>query len=271
MVRQLSFQARRYVPIPLDDPPMETVEAITLDADKTTLVGLHCWNIGCPDGPPVDPRFCVGMGHRETVELGGRIMSEQIRPALQAARRASILVSHVENDHNGRQHPELMEEVPPEPPVSSPSPPPEPAVPGHREAFVERTHGAGYATDPDSPYVRMDRVDYLMPEPGEPFAIQTPQFDKLLRKRGIENLVYTGFATNMCILHSPGGVADMGALGYRIFIIREATLAVEYPDTIADRAVTRVALRYIETLYGHSIGYDDWTANCERLSLQDVR
>ena len=102
----------------------------------------------------------------------------------------------------------------------------------------------------------------------ELFAIQSRQFHTLLAARGIENLIYTGFATNMCILNSPGGIADMAQMGYRIFIMREGTLAVEYPDTIADRTMTWTALRYIEMVHGHSIRFDDWMANCERLARE---
>ena len=54
-------------------------------------------------------------------------------------------------------------------------------------------------------YTALSFAPLLMPERGEPFVYQTNQFDRILRKRGIENLVYAGFATDMCILRSPGG------------------------------------------------------------------
>ena len=60
----------------------------------------------------------------------------------------------------------------------------------------------------------------------------TEQFDSWLRDRGITDLLFTGFATNLCILDSPAAMKAMRALGYRCVIIREGTLGVEFPDTL---------------------------------------
>ena len=49
-------------------------ETLKLDADRAALVVLHCWNIGCPDGPDVDPNYCVGMGFPGTFSEAYRIM-----------------------------------------------------------------------------------------------------------------------------------------------------------------------------------------------------
>ena len=49
---------------------------------------------------------------------------------------------------------------------------------------------------------------------------------KALRFHGIENLIYSGFATDMCVLRAPGGVEPMAPYGYRIFLMRDATVGV---------------------------------------------
>ena len=78
-------------------------------------------------------------------------------------------------------------------------------------------------------------------EPGDQVILTGRQFDRILRQRGIKNLVYTGFATNMCILDSAAATREMLGFGYRIFLIREATLAVEYPETFPTRMMTEAA------------------------------
>ena len=199
---------RYYRSIPIDNTGYEE-EVLELDADKTTFVALHCWDIGCPGGPPLDVNYCVGMGYPETFSEAYRIIETYIRPAMDAARRADILVSHVESAAIGAKHPEAQEDL--DPPSEGRSETPPPAVPGWREQIVARSHGSDYATK--SPYAKMDRVKVVMPRAGEPFVYQTGQFDRILRKRGMENLIYSGFATDMCVLHAPGSIVPMFGLG----------------------------------------------------------
>ena len=103
----------------------------------------------------------------------------------------------------------------------------------------------------------------VAPVPGEPYVHQTGQFDRALRRRGIENLIYSGFATDMCILRAPGGIEPMAPMGYRIFLVRDATLGVEQPDTFEERIATRWAIRYFETHFGDTITTADFMAACE--------
>lgn len=236
-------------------------EQLILDADKTALTVLHCWNIGCPDGPPVDPNFCVGMGFPETAAESYRIMRDVIRPAMDAARKAGVRVCHVESAQIAGHHPEAQQDVdaPSEPLAQS-----SPVVPGYREQIIARSHGKDYLTM--SPYARMDRAKIAAPLPGEPFVYQTGQFDRVLRRLGVENLIYTGFATDMCILNAPGGIVLMGNLGYRVYLMRDATLGVEFPDTFEECLATRWAIRYFETHFGDTVTSEEFIKECERLT-----
>jgi hypothetical protein len=104
------------------------------------------------------------------------------------------------------------------------------------------------------------------PQPGDQVVVTGRQLDRLLRRRGIKHLVYTGFATNMCILDSAAATREMLGYGYRIFLIREATLAVEYPETFAERMMTRAALKYFELKIGDTVGFDDYVAACRSVA-----
>lgn len=63
----------------------------------------------------------------------------------------------------------------------------------------------------------------------------------------------------------------MADLGYRIFIIREATLGEEYHDTFEQRVNTKYGIRDIEANLGHSIGFDEYMVNCRQLARQAWR
>ena len=255
----LRFPGRYYRTRPMDRPGYET-ELVELDPDHTAFVGMHCWNIGCEDGPEIDPAYWVGMGFYESFREAERIMRECIRPAMDAARAAGVLVCHVESAAIARKHADAQQDM--ARPASSPaSRPPGPVVPGWRESIIARSHGADYATA--SAYACMDRAQVVKPLPGEPFVAETAQFDRALRGRGIENLIYSGFAADMCILRAPAGIEPMAPLGYRLFLMRDATLGVECPDTFAERLATRWAIRYFETHYGDTVLLADFLKACQ--------
>jgi len=269
MKKLLRLTARFYRTIPLNQQGLEE-ETVKLDPRKTALVGMHCWNIGCPDGPAVDDDYYVGMGLRETTEEAGRIMRERMLPAMEAARAAGVLVAHVENDSIGNKHRDLMEIPPTVSHTKTEGETPPPAAPGYRQKICDRAHGPAY--DTRSPYASMDRASLLMPRKGEPFAIDSLQLHRMLSPRGIENLVYTGFATDMCVLRSPGGVIEMSCwFSYRVFIMREATIGVEYRDWFDARTSTNYGIRGVESHYGHSISWDEWMRECKALARKGPR
>lgn len=256
----LRLPGRYYRTLPIDDTGYET-EPLELAAEKTALIGMHCWDIGCEGGPEVDPQYCVGMGFLESFAEAERIIVEVIRPAMDAARAAGIAVCHVESETIAVKHPEAQEEIDA---VEEAVAGPDEVVAGWRQGLLERAHGRDYATL--SPYARMDRVKIVAPLPGEIYAYQTGQLDRLLRRRGIENLIYTGFATDMCVLNAGGGIAHMAPLGYRVFLMRDGTLGVELPDTFEERIATRWAVRYFEFHYGDTITLADFVKACKELS-----
>lgn len=256
----LAGQWYRWVPTTHAGFETETVE---LDPKRTAIIGMHCWNIGCPDGPAVDPRFAVGMVFGFNAEASARIMKERIAPAFEVARQAGVTVCHVEPEIIARRHPQACEDE--DPPVA-PSPaayaPPQ-VVPGHQVAMARRAHGPYLE---GSPYTRMDRAAVVAPQPGDLYCHQTNQLDRALRRRGIENLIYAGFATDMCVLRAPGGVEPMNRFGYRLFILRDATLGIEYPDTFEQRSITEGALRYFESHFGDSLLTADFISACRRVA-----
>ncbi len=256
---QLRLKGRYYRTIPITAPGYEE-EILELEANKTAFVSLHCWNVGCPENP-LDVNYWVGIGFPQTHEEAHRIERDFIRPAMDAARRAGILVCHVQAESIAKKYPQHLEEV--EEDASQPSSTPEPPIPGYREQVLFRNHGEDYPTK--SPLRDVDFPKVVAPLSGELVVYTTKQLDRVLRKRGIVNLIYAGFATDMCILNAPGSIGPMFNLGYRVLLIREATLGVEMPDWFEDKIATRWAIRFIETHYGDTIGFADFILNCNRL------
>jgi nicotinamidase-related amidase len=246
----LRLKGRYYRTIPITDPGYQQ-EDLELEVGKTALVAMHCWNIGCDDGPPIDPNFWVGMGFSVAHEEAERIIVEMIRPAMDAAREAGVLVCHVEsetiktNRNSGFEEPEPLETGEPR---------------SWRERIAWRSHGVDYLNK--SPLSRMDRAKLVQPMEGEPFVCTTEELHEVLIKKGIRNLIYSGFATDMCVLRAPGGVEPMAARDYRMFLLRDATVGVECPDTFDERLATRWAIRYFETHFGDTMTTKDFIDAC---------
>jgi len=241
-------------------------DGLELPVSRTAFVPLHVWNVGFPDGPAVPPQFFVDMGLPETHALAEQIVREWIRPATDAARAAGIRICHVHPVRIADRYPQarLLREDPPELLDRRRWPPD--AIPGYRKERAEKVHGPGYTAWEG--WQALDAPAIMRPQPEDDVIATSNQFDRILRREGIVNLVYAGFATNMCIQDSEGGMKAMARLGYRTILLREATLAVEFPDTLAERLCTRIALRYIETWVGLSASAPAFIAACQELAAR---
>jgi len=249
----LRLKGRYYRTIPITRPGY-VYEDLELGESKSALVAMHCWNIGCEGGPEIDPDYWVGMGFPVAHREAGRIMRRKIRPMMDAARGAGMLICHVESDTIRENRATPKREGQSEPDSAEPR--------SWREAVAWRSHGKHYATR--SPLAAMDRAKIVAPLPGEPLVFRTDELQAELARRGIQNLVYCGFATDMCILRASGGVEEMAPRDYRLYLVRDATVGVECPDTFRERLATRWAIRYFETHFGDTISAKDFIIACRQ-------
>ena len=246
MSRTLRLPTRYFRAVPIDQPGYEE-EIFELPVDQTALVGMHCWNIGCPDGPDVDPDFCVGMGWPQATQEAGRIMKEVIRPAMDAARSIGLPVCHVESDWMDAHYPQV--------PSRRSGRAAEPAA-GRAGEMARRAHGANYLED--SPLAHMRRARIVDPVGDEPLVFYTDQLDHYLAERGIETLIYTGFAADMCLLSAEGGASAMLGRGYRCILMRDGTVGVETPAGFAERLATRYAIYLFEWKIGYGTSFEEF-------------
>jgi nicotinamidase-related amidase len=234
--------------------------------EETGFVALHLWNIGDPHGPAVPDRFFVGMGLPGNIEESARIAAEVIRPSMAASRDAGMAIFHVEPLIIARKyssHRYRLDDDDDATPGSARGRSAH-ANPGWVAARHARTHGPGYMEWDGWEQLRI--MACCEAEPDDQVIVTGAQFDRVCRERGIKNLIYTGFATNVCILDAPAATKEMLSYGYRVFLIREGTLAVEYPETLADKLVTEVTLKFFERKVGDTIGFGAYVDACRRVA-----
>lgn len=261
----LILPVRFYRAVPTSHPAGLVTEEWNLDRDRTAFVSLHLWNVGCPGGPPVPEDYWVDMGSPENHAVGWSIITDEIVPALTAARRIGMPVVHVQPESIGAKYPHLQ---PPRPDqrqraaADLPTPDTERRTPisDHYARRASRVHGEGFM-DWEG-WKALDFAAPARPLENETVVVTTAQWDDWLRQKGIDTLIYVGFCTNLCILDAPGGMRQMAPLGYRCVILREATLAVEFPDTLAERLHTQVSLRFIESWVGYTASNRDFLRAC---------
>ena len=225
----LQLAARYYRALPIDRPGYEQVTQ-SLPVDRTALVGMHCWNIGCPDGPPVDVDYCVGMGWPQSTEEAGRIMAEVIRPAMDEARSIGMAVCHVESDWMDHQYPHIESRRSGE----------SGSVHPYQKEMLERAHGVDYMER--SPLAKMRRAEVVSPVGDEPLVFYTDVLDEYLRRAAAWKPSSTWGSPPTCASSAPrGGARAMLARGYRCVVMRDATVGVETPESFPQRLSTNYA------------------------------
>ncbi|MBP7216604.1 MAG: hypothetical protein KBA46_04895 [Candidatus Omnitrophica bacterium] len=80
----------------------------------------------------------------------------------------------------------------------------------------------------------------------------------LLHNKGIETLLYAGYASNMCLINRGVGIYIMRRLHqFDILVVRDCTLAFEMPETLDKQWCNLVAINMIEANWGASTTLDD--------------
>ncbi len=195
------------------------------------------------------------------LERAEQTMRDAVVPALNGARSAGLTVIHAPSprvtpsysEHMARHLPVGTGEAPDWPPADFR------ARQGEHAAF--RGPRAQPPAVPDvvigmSPMIDV-RDDEELLETGD-------QLHALCEKRGIVHLIYAGFATNWCILGRNYGMRAMAARGYNLILLRDATMGVEYPDTLDQCMATELAIREAETQLGFSASNSDFLTACEQ-------
>ncbi len=141
-----------------------------------------------------------------------------------------------------------------------------PNIKALKQAFKERNLPVIYTNDSHLPGVDAELklwgehavrgtpgaqvVDELKPEEGD-FVVTKRRYsaffgtdlDILLRELGVDEVVLTGVATNVCVLHT---AADAFFRGYKVTVVSDGTMAVPAEDQ-------NRWLEYMKTVYGAKV------------------
>jgi nicotinamidase-related amidase len=211
---------------------------------ETALLVVDVYGLGYDEGEE-DQDYYI-MGSEIQFKREKNIVRNYIRPAIDLAREAGLHVVYVTNWD-----------------------PRNAASKGEFGKYSQRFHGqnieesfvAGGAQLSFSEVVKPRPDDYLVRKQMYDGFFET-ELDSLLRNLGVKNLVAVGFALNICL-----GTTLLSAFyrNYRVVMLRDATLAFEFPDTVEDMLETKSWIRYIESFVGFTVTLDEYRQACLKL------
>ena len=218
--------------------------SMKLPVEQTALVLVDTW----------DNHFIESW-----LERAERVTREAVVPVLHAGREAGLTIVHAPSPKVTPAYPEHMKRHKAAlPGAPSDWPPSE-----FRQRQGEYADFRGpRAQPPGIPDIEIGMSPHIDVR-DEDFLLETGlQLHELCRERGILQLIYAGFATNWCILNRDYGMRSMARYGYNLILLRDATMGVEYPDTVDECLATEMAIREVETQLGFTAANVDYLAAC---------
>jgi hypothetical protein len=231
---------------------------VKLSLEHTAVVVMHAWDCGSKEQFP---------GHHRCVEYLPRaeqIAREVFPPLLHAVRAANFNLFHVVGggeyykSYPGYQHAVQLAGRPPAPPelIASSADLQELQAFRSRNVFV----GAHNAADVAESCKHIDFPREARPLDNEGIAENSEQLFSLCKERGINHLIYAGFAINWCLLLSPGGMADMSKHGILCSAFPQAVTAVENKETAREELCKKIALWRVALAFGFVFDVPDFIA-----------
>jgi nicotinamidase-related amidase len=243
------FDADYSLPVPEQGFGGWKKEPLPFSRSHTALVVMHAWDAGqaYEDFPgwwravPYIPR-------------ANAILREVFPPLLQAVRASDWPVLHVVGGGD------YYRELPGHEGAKSLAGPAQASLPkvegdpirARLEAFRSEKVFTGKHNTPDIDrgFAQLDFPEIARPQGDEGVAENGAQLYALCRERGINHLVYCGFAINWCLLLSPGGMAEMQQYGCMCSAVRDATTAVESKESAGEEWAKQIALWRVALAFG---------------------
>jgi len=235
-------------------------DTINLDINKTALIVMHTWNLGLDDKLPWPPKERCLEKQMQSTEWVKRYRKDvkQIEEILNFARKHNMNICHIAGlEHYAEDYPAYRQnkaQAGPEPVR------PEGAFHGTtwHEDWLNRIYGQGFYKQMKELHRRLDFASNVRPASGEGVCVTSHQLNHWLRKRGINNLIYTGFAINMCLWFSPCGMSDMMRYNYRSLCIEECVTTVEYKETAYELRNKESAMWRVSLMFGYVLKKDEF-------------
>jgi len=226
--------------------------------DHTALVVMHAWDAGTRDEFPGWHRVVP------YIPRADRICREVFPPLLKAVRASKLPLFHVVG--GGDYYKELpgykhaVESAGPHPPAFEKvddDPLRAKLAQFRSEKGFPGTHNQ---EDIRHGFARLDFPAEARPLDAEGVAENGHQLFALCKEKGINHLIYAGFAINWCLLLSPGGMAEMQKYGVMCSALRQATTAVENGASARFELCKEIALWRVSLAFGFVLDVDDFIA-----------
>lgn len=238
-------------------------ETLNFSREHTAVVVMHAWDAGrrYEDFPgwwravPYIPR-------------ANAVLREVFPPLLAAVRESGVSLFHVVGGGNyykelpGYKHTLGLEPASPQATGKAVRDPIRDQLDAFRSAHV--FVGAHNAEDTGRGFARLGFPPEARPLDTEGIAENGEQLFALCKEKGINHLIYCGFAINWCLLLSPGGMADMHRFGVMCSALRQATVAVENRETARNQACKEIALWRVALAYGFVFDVDEFVVALRR-------
>jgi hypothetical protein len=204
-------------------------DSIEISREHTAVVVMHAWDCGTREQFPGWHR-CV-----EYIPRSYAICRTVFPKLLGAVRATGLPLLHVVSDGAlCKQYLGYQRAVK----LAGPKPPAPEQIPWDvdlrrlRQFHSERVFvGKHNEEDVKRGFERLDFPAEARPVGDEGIAENAPQLFALCKERGINHLIYAGFAINWCLLLSPGGMHDMSQRGFMCSAFRQAVTAVENKES----------------------------------------
>jgi hypothetical protein len=83
------------------------------------------------------------------------------------------------------------------------------------------------------------------------------KFAELLYAEGINSIIYTGYASNMCIIGRKMGMANMYFHGFKLYFVPEVSAAVEFRETWKTGSLHKFATDLISSNFAEIISFSE--------------
>lgn len=90
---------------------------------------------------------------------------------------------------------------------------------------------------------------------------------QVLKDAQITRIIYMGYASNYCLMSRPIGVINMWREGFGIVVVRDASIAIETPETFGGQWSHQVMMDFVEGSLGATATVNDIREACNALSL----
>ena len=238
-----------------------TSEVRELDLSRTALLLMHLPDAGLtPDtqwGPDC-PRPDL-LGTVEWVPRTVDLCTRRLPPLVTAARQAGLQVVHVNfcvDDWQKECFARSLAEAGAPPPRDT-----DQAVAGP-EGENRHTQDVFQLTKrpPGSPDHVISFPDELRIHGNDLMVKESWMLHRLMKNRGINHLIYTGWALNWCLWFSYGGMSDMSRKGYRCSAVRGGCVAIENKESAATEGNLEYAYWQTSAMFGYLFDLAELTA-----------